>query len=74
MSSSEHTVSDASTLTGWYKSSYSGGSQGECLEAARGHIGVPVRDSKDVTGPALVFSSGGWAAFVGAVRGGRISS
>lgn len=28
MVSSEHTVSDSSILTGWYKSSYSGGGQG----------------------------------------------
>ncbi|MGW7545167.1 DUF397 domain-containing protein [Streptomyces sp. NPDC054770] len=69
MASSEHTA------TGWYKSSYSGGDQGECLEVARGHATVPVRDSKaGSTGPALVFSSGGWAAFVGAVRDGRIRS
>ncbi|MFG3287706.1 DUF397 domain-containing protein [Streptomyces sp. NPDC048179] len=75
MASSEHTVSDASALTGWYKSSYSGGDQGECLEVARGHAVVPVRDSKaGSTGPALVFSSDGWAAFVGAVRDGRLSS
>ncbi|MEW2299014.1 DUF397 domain-containing protein [Streptomyces sp. NPDC006655] len=75
MASSEHTVSDASALTGWYKSSYSGGSQGECLEVARGHAVVPVRDSKaGPTGPALVFSSDGWAAFVGAVRDGRVRS
>ncbi|MFD3583280.1 DUF397 domain-containing protein [Streptomyces sp. NPDC058683] len=74
MASSENTVFDASTLTGWYKSSHSGGSQGDCLEAARGHLGVPVRGSKAVTGPALVFSSGVWAAFVGAVRDRRISS
>jgi hypothetical protein len=66
MVSSEHTVS------GWYKSSYSGGDQGECLEVARGHADVPVRDSKAIGGPALVFSAAGWAAFVGAVRDGRI--
>ena len=75
MSSSEHTVSDASTLAGWYKSSYSGGSQGECLEVARGHAVVPVRDSKaESTCPALVFSPNGWAAFVEAVRDGLINS
>lgn len=75
MVSSEHTAADSSTLTGWYKSSYSGGSQGDCLEAARGHAAVPVRDSKaGTTGPVLVFCSGGWAAFVGAVRDGRIGS
>ncbi|MEU2114887.1 DUF397 domain-containing protein [Streptomyces sp. NPDC016459] len=68
---SEHTVSDASVLTGWYKSSYSGGGQGECLEVARGHAGVPVRDSKAVTGPAVVFSAHGWSSFVTAVKDGR---
>lgn len=72
MVSSEHTVSDSSTLTGWYKSSYSAGDQGECLEVARGHAGVPVRDSKAVTGPALVFSADGWTSFVTAVKEGRI--
>ncbi|MFJ9414523.1 DUF397 domain-containing protein [Streptomyces sp. NPDC101227] len=71
MVSSEHTVSDASTLTGWYKSSYSGGSQGECLEVAHGHAGMPVRDSKRPTGPALVFSAGSWSAFVSAVKHGE---
>lgn len=74
MVSSEHTVSDSSTLTGWYKSSYSGGDQGDCLEVARGHAGVPVRDSKAVTGPALVFSADCWAAFVAAVRDSRTDS
>jgi hypothetical protein len=71
MVSSERTVSDASTLTGWYKSSHSGGDQGECLEVARGYVGgVPVRDSKQPQGPALVFRARGWSAFVGAVKNG----
>ncbi|MFE9415977.1 DUF397 domain-containing protein [Streptomyces griseofuscus] len=69
MVSSEHTVSDSSALTGWYKSSYSGGSQGDCLEVARGHTTIPVRDSKDSRGPALLFSADSWAAFVAAVKG-----
>ncbi|MGW3267752.1 DUF397 domain-containing protein [Streptomyces sp. NPDC001056] len=69
MVSSEHTVSDSSTLTGWYKSSYSGGSQGDCLEVARGHATVPVRDSKHRSGPALVFSVDSWTSFIGAVKG-----
>jgi hypothetical protein len=72
MVSSEHTVSDSTSLSGWYKSSYSGGDQGDCLEVARGHADVPVRDSKAVTGPALVFSAAGWSAFVNAVKKGRI--
>ncbi|WKE71578.1 DUF397 domain-containing protein [Streptomyces sp. WP-1] len=62
-------ISDASTLTGWFKSSYSSGNQDECVEIASGHLTVPVRDSKNSSGPALVFSVGSWAAFVGAVKG-----
>ncbi|MFI9775958.1 DUF397 domain-containing protein [Streptomyces sp. NPDC051956] len=58
-------VSDA-----WRKSSYSGGSSGECLEvnddACAAHI--PVRDSKNPNGPAVVFTSGAWTAFLGAVK------
>ncbi|MEU0900310.1 DUF397 domain-containing protein [Streptomyces massasporeus] len=59
-------------LTGWYKSSYSGGDQGECLEVAPGRPDVPVRDSKAAHGPAVVFSRSGWAAFVSAVKDGHI--
>ncbi|MFE7316376.1 DUF397 domain-containing protein [Streptomyces sp. NPDC057555] len=70
MVSSERTVSDSSSITGWYKSSYSGGGQGECLEVARGHATVPVRDSKRPTGPALIFPSESWAAFIEAVGRG----
>ncbi|RRQ79461.1 DUF397 domain-containing protein [Streptomyces griseofuscus] len=69
MLSNEHTVSDASTLTGWFKSSYSGGTNDNCVEIASGHTVVPVRDSKDSRGPALLFSVDSWAAFVGAVKG-----
>ena len=72
MVNSEHTVPDSCALDGWFKSSYSGGDQGECLEVARGHAGVPVRDSKSVDGPALVFSADGWSSFVTAVKGGRL--
>ncbi|WP_043264657.1 DUF397 domain-containing protein [Streptomyces sp. CT34] len=74
MVSSEHTVTDSSTLTDWYKSSHSGGSQADCLEVARGHAQVPVRDSKRPTGPALIFPSESWSAFVSAVRHGEFSA
>ncbi|MFF4382985.1 DUF397 domain-containing protein [Kitasatospora sp. NPDC001547] len=33
---------------------------------------VPVRDSKDPQGPALVFRSAAWTAFVDAVRTGDL--
>ncbi|MFE5587913.1 DUF397 domain-containing protein [Kitasatospora sp. NPDC056531] len=60
-------------LTGasWRKSSYSGGGGGQCVEVADGFIGVmPVRDSKDPSGPALLFSASAWQSFVTAVRAG----
>ncbi|MGW6902141.1 DUF397 domain-containing protein [Streptomyces sp. NBC_01727] len=74
MVSSKHTVSDSAMLTGWFTSSFSGGGQGDCVEVARGHATVPVRDSKCAHGPALLFSTGGWSAFVAAVKQGDLSS
>ncbi|MEV6128607.1 DUF397 domain-containing protein [Streptomyces violaceusniger] len=71
MTSTDHTVSDASTLTGWYKSSHSGPSNDDCLEIARGYADVPVRDSKAPRGPALVFEPSAWSAFVSAVKRGE---
>ncbi|MCZ9340008.1 DUF397 domain-containing protein, partial [Streptomyces sp. TRM76130] len=53
----------------WRTSSYSGGNN-ECVEVAPGlGVLVPVRDSKWPVGPALAFSGGAWAAFVGGLRG-----
>ncbi|MFE4393559.1 MULTISPECIES: DUF397 domain-containing protein [Streptomycetaceae] len=41
------------------------------MEVAPGFPGlVPVRDSKDSQGPALVFPASAWEAFVAAVREG----
>ncbi|MFJ3790709.1 DUF397 domain-containing protein [Kitasatospora sp. NPDC090091] len=34
---------------------------------------VPVRDSKDPEGPALLFSSSAWESFLAAVRAGDFS-
>jgi hypothetical protein len=54
----------------WRKSSYSGGSGGNCLEVAVGHpttVPVRVRDSKNPHGPKLVFRPEAWSAFVEAV-------
>ncbi|MFD7597725.1 DUF397 domain-containing protein [Kitasatospora sp. NPDC059812] len=59
----------------WRKSSYSGGNGGTCVEVADGFTGVmPVRDSKDPDGPALLFSSAAWQAFVTAVRTGEFGT
>ncbi|MCL6297471.1 DUF397 domain-containing protein [Streptomyces kronopolitis] len=53
----------------WMKSSYSGDNGGNCIEVAPGiPDSVPVRDSKDPNGPVLVFPTGGWSSFVGALK------
>ncbi|MFD5412221.1 DUF397 domain-containing protein [Streptomyces nojiriensis] len=68
----EHTISDASALSGWRKSSYSGNEAGSCIEVLDGHpSGVPVRDSKIPHGPALLFPPDGWSSFVAAVKAGE---
>jgi hypothetical protein len=54
----------------WRKSSYSNTSGGDCVEIADNHPAlVPVRDSKDPRGPALVFPAAAWESFVAAVKG-----
>jgi hypothetical protein len=55
----------------WTKSSLSF-SHGNCVEVAGlpdGRIGV--RNSREVTGPILRFTSGEWDAFLGGVRNGE---
>ncbi|GIJ21279.1 DUF397 domain-containing protein [Micromonospora lutea] len=49
----------------WRKSTKSGNNGGSCLEVADNLPGVVgVRDSKDPTGPALIFTPASWRAFV----------
>ncbi|MGW5780484.1 DUF397 domain-containing protein [Streptomyces sp. NPDC003863] len=64
---------DLSTVT-WRKSSYSNEDGGECLEVADHLPLVPVRDSKNPTGPALVFEAGAWASFVAGVKDGQLNA
>lgn len=53
----------------WRKSTRSGGSGGNCVEVADNLPGVVgVRDSKDLTGPALAFAPSTWAEFVNGVK------
>jgi Domain of unknown function (DUF397) len=58
----------------WRKSSHSGGQEGDaCVEVADGVPGlVPVRDSKDPQGPALVFTHAAWSSFVTGVKRGEL--
>ncbi|KZM70522.1 DUF397 domain-containing protein [Nocardia terpenica] len=54
----------------WFKSSRSGTSR-DCVEIAHLDDGfVGVRDSKNPTGPALVFTPGDWDAFTSGVQRG----
>ncbi|MFI6494783.1 DUF397 domain-containing protein [Streptomyces sp. NPDC050564] len=65
----EHSIPNASTLSGWCKSSYSGGDQGSCIEVLDGYpSGVPVRDSKNPHGPALNIKPSAWTSFVSAIQ------
>lgn len=98
MRSSEHvSIPDSSVVPMWRKSSYSGGSSGDCLEVSdarltaawrkstdssgsqeaclevndttyEAHAHVPVRDSKNPNGPAVIFTAPAWTAFLTEVR------
>lgn len=57
----------------WFKSSRSQAGK-ECVEVAfldGGMVGV--RDSKNTTGPALIFSPSEWDAFAGGVANGDLN-
>jgi uncharacterized protein DUF397 len=63
---------DLSAAT-WRKSSHSNGDGGSCVEVADGHPAlVPVRDSKNPHGPALVFPKDAWTAFISGIKTGDI--
>ncbi|WP_280234647.1 DUF397 domain-containing protein [Nocardia cyriacigeorgica] len=52
----------------WFKSSRSSG-ESECVEVAHlTHAHVAVRDSKNPTGPALVFTPTAWDTFTTSIR------
>jgi len=53
----------------WRKSSYTNGDGGDCVEVVDDLPGiVPVRDSKDPHGPAIIFPAAAWSSFVTAVK------
>jgi hypothetical protein len=55
---------DGSELA-WFKSSYSGGTDGEsCVEIAVALRTVHVRDSKNVEGPRFTVAPAAWTGFV----------
>ncbi|WP_416983172.1 DUF397 domain-containing protein [Streptomyces sp. T028] len=48
----------------WFKSSYSDGEGGDCVEAATCPHTIHIRDSKNPTGPHLTLSAPAWADFL----------
>jgi hypothetical protein len=56
----------------WKKASRSNGTGGNnCVEVAFLDTGVAVRDSKDRSGPALMFTQAEWTAFVDSTKDGE---
>jgi hypothetical protein len=65
-----HRIPDASVLTNWRKSSYSGSENQNCVEVASADGCIATRDSKNPTGPALLFTQDAWTSFVRDVASG----
>jgi hypothetical protein len=70
-----HSGAPTGRNAGWKKASRSNGNGGNnCVEVAFLDTGVAVRDSKDPTGPALLFTRAEWAAFTGSVKDGEFDN
>ncbi|MET8380018.1 DUF397 domain-containing protein [Streptomyces microflavus] len=53
----------------WRSSSYSNSNGGECVEISDDFPGlIPVRDSKNPDGPALVLQAPAWSAFISSIK------
>jgi len=59
------------SLATWRKSSRSGPNCDNCVEVAFVGPAIAVRDSKNPTGPALIFTPDEWDAFLGGARDGE---
>ncbi|MEV8403632.1 DUF397 domain-containing protein [Streptomyces niveus] len=65
-------TADALINADWFKSSYSDGHGGNCVEGA--HLPgrtIAVRDSKN-PGPAFILTGGAWTTFVHALADGEL--
>ena len=47
---------------------------GQCVELADLSDRVAVRDSKDPSGPVLLFGSAGWGTFLGSIKRGELDA
>ncbi|MFE9659773.1 DUF397 domain-containing protein [Streptomyces sp. NPDC005955] len=72
------TASTHSSPLHWVKSSYSGQNGGSCVEWAPAHATatdtVPVRDSKNLSGPILHLPAHAFTAFVTGVKDGEFGT
>lgn len=59
----ESSAGNASELQ-WFKSTYSGSNNNDCVEVASASGTVHVRDSKNAQGPQLALAAGSWTDFV----------
>jgi hypothetical protein len=61
----------------WFKSSYSGNG-GQCIEVAANLVAsrgvVPVRDSKNPSGPVLNVAADAFACFVASIQAGEFGA
>lgn len=64
-------MNHADRIDGWFKSTFSAPQGGNCVEVAVLPEGIAVRDSKDPTGPALVFTPAEWEAFLAGAAAGQ---
>lgn len=55
----------------WHKSTRSGADSDNCVEVAFVDDAIAVRDSKNPTGPALIFTAAEWDAFVHGAKDGE---
>jgi len=55
----------------WRKSTRSGAYGDNCVEVAFIDEAIAVRDSKDTSGPVLVYTRGEWDAFVAGAKDGE---
>ncbi|MET8012212.1 DUF397 domain-containing protein [Streptomyces sp. NPDC005271] len=60
-------MSGSTTELNWFKSSYSGGGGGNCVEVAIRTDTVHIRDSKEPQIGSLIVSREAWSAFAGAL-------
>jgi Domain of unknown function (DUF397) len=69
---SAHDVTAGNASATWMKSSHSGPTGGNCVEIAFLPDGdVAMRNSRYPDGPALLFTSAEWTAFLGGARDGE---